>query len=62
MLSENILFHPDPLLTQSFVLPRSCSLQPEPEWHRPPDVPGGHDVTAGGRRGISGRGVRPAGR
>lgn len=34
--------------------PHSCSLQPEPEWHRPPDVPRGHDITAGGRGGACG--------
>lgn len=42
--------------------PHSCSLQPEPEWHRPPDVSRGHDVTAGGRRGVGGRRPGAAGR
>lgn len=42
--------------------PRSCSLQPEPEWHRPPDVPGGYDITAGGRGGVRGRRGCAAGR
>lgn len=40
----------------------SCSLQPEPEWHRPPDLPRGHDVTAGRRRGVRGQRGCAAGR
>lgn len=40
----------------------SCSLQPEPEWHRPPDVPRGRDITAGGRGGVGGRWGCAAGR
>lgn len=42
--------------------PHSCSLQPESEWHRPPDVSWRHDVTAGGRGGVCWRGSRAAGR
>lgn len=34
--------------------PHSCSLQPEPEWNRPPDVSWRHDVPAGRRGGVCG--------
>lgn len=51
-----------PRLIQPSICPHSCSLQPEPEWDRPPDVSGGRDVTAGGRGGVGGRRGRAAGR
>lgn len=49
-------------LMEFYFSPHSCSLQPESEWHRPPDVSWRHDVTAGGRGGVCWRGSRAAGR
>lgn len=49
-------------LMEFYFSPHSCSLQPESEWHRPPDVSRRHDVTAGGRGGVCWRRSRAAGR